>query len=691
MEKNVIDVVHKAQQLQQGMVRSDKEDCSNREKSARSREIMRVEDMLCVESSSVTCNADKQKDIALPNLSLERGNKRFREPSVGVRTNDNVDLGALTDGKSINKNAALPKLFKKSIPTEHSGKQTLSCPSQRGIENASNTCIDDSLDDDEITLINVQAAKPFDETTRNVENETSATYAPRIYKPLSNDRINGDPLDVSSVTEMLKAQNNIHARQTPVEVTNNTSHNQKGSLNIDPNVRIDLTSNRRVNSEILCPGDELLTRAKYPESQENIKSLTRETVGIAQRGSSTTIQANNLNFVHESNRIRDPVIDEMIVLPVIPADLTADIEKALNDLEAKTGCHIVINKDASQKSVTLSSKGTVAALKEMKRAVEVMFPSRAKRGGESSEFVFEKQLLVPDIVIKSINSMLEELKDESGANINILPSTERSKQVTLTGRKRNVQKLEHMIKFLISNPEMDLLSAVETIIEEKGKDTTGGNEQSGCPISHAYGDSVRDSLSQSSQKPQPHSRGFKHTDEENLIDLIQAGYDTCAQGSDYKRQHPQSKLQLNEEENRSQNLSERMKVRNKSRVEEEMAQNNIPCTTVSNLDKTNKKKGVEKQLTINDKWERKKRHTSTVDTAIVSSTSAPAVRQTVLSSGTLVQSTSSKAGLSVIRVSFLIVELLHLYCVEQLLKSVMQRAPNLNVFGQIHLCFVKGS
>ena len=611
-------------------------------------------DRVCTEESVVDI-AEKQDDMSIQNSLLESGNKKISKPSTVFTPHGAEGEGTMTDDNCSNKDAALPKLSKKSIPTEHSRKQTSSCSPQTRIEEDPTISIDTSPAKSSVSTIAVQASAPLNVTGNIIQSSTLAPSEPQISKPLSDDLNSksneelpfsrkvpphGVPMEVPAITGVLKSRSNRNARKIPVEVPTITRKEQGGSSSLDSNVNIDVTVNRRVISENHGSEDAVFSKTESSDSQTDVRSTPHEMVGRP----STSIRTNNLHYA-----VTAPITDKTIALPVIPSDLTVDSEKALYDLQVQTGCDIVINKNIPQNSVTITCKGTRKSLEDIKIAVEKIFPARAKKNKELSESAIEKQLLVPDIVIKNISSMLQELTDESGANIHILPSTERSKKVTLTGEKRNVQKLEQIIKFLISNPAMDLVSAVEKMMNDTRENSRNEPHLRSTPTNHvdSANDGTTTNLSQSSK-----SRGLKNVDEMNLIDLIESGYDTCSQGNDDRVERRQASPPLNMEENRySEYTSESNDGKKKPRIEGDTARHNL-----SRILKTKNKKGGETKSIRNDEEETKKRRKLPAAASIVTAAPASVLRQTALSAGTLIQSTSSKAGLSIIRVSDLIVE-----------------------------------
>ena len=199
--------------------------------------------------------------------------------------------------------------------------------------------------------------------------------------------------------------------------------------------------------------------------------------------------------VSSSSSLLPPGIPRGVPTPVsIPVDENATVEEKdtvptqyvgrvigkggemIRDLQARSACKIDVDQNVpSGAPRIITYRGTRKTVDFAKQLVALLCSSGEKELplGQATR----QHLVVPTSVIGKIigrgGDMIRELQSKSGAKIQVDHSgaggvdDPNMRQVTLTGTDTSVHKAEEMIQFLISNPNMDAMTAIGMLLRDK--------------------------------------------------------------------------------------------------------------------------------------------------------------------------------------------------------------------------------
>ncbi len=162
----------------------------------------------------------------------------------------------------------------------------------------------------------------------------------------------------------------------------------------------------------------------------------------------------------------------------------------IRDLQARAGCRMDVDPSAGKpgSSRIIVYRGTRKTVDFAKRLVQMLCSENVSEADLPLGEAHRKLLVIPAHTVGKIigrgGEMIRELQSRSQARIQVDHSGTSGidpgqKQVTITGSEGAVLKGEEMVMFLVNNPMMDALQALNMLVEDKLH--RGGTWGSGPP------------------------------------------------------------------------------------------------------------------------------------------------------------------------------------------------------------------
>lgn len=178
----------------------------------------------------------------------------------------------------------------------------------------------------------------------------------------------------------------------------------------------------------------------------------------------------------------------------------------IRDLQARSGCRMDVDQNVPPgQPRVITYRGTRKTVDFAKRLVQMLCAENASEadlplGEAKREFLVVPAQSVGKIIGRG-GEMIRELQSRSQAKIQVDHSgtsglDQSEKQVTITGTEQSVAKAKEMVLFLVANPLMDAMQAINMLVEDKVH--RGGIWGSGPPYAN---------LPNGGQNMQPSSSG----------------------------------------------------------------------------------------------------------------------------------------------------------------------------------------
>ena len=147
----------------------------------------------------------------------------------------------------------------------------------------------------------------------------------------------------------------------------------------------------------------------------------------------------------------------------------------IRDLQARAGCRIDVDQNVpAGKPRVITYRGSRKTVDFAKSLVQMLCREGASEadlplGQAKREFLVVPSQSVGKIIGRG-GEMIRELQSRSQAKIQVDHSggqDQTEKQVTITGTEQSVTKAREMVLFLVANPMMDAMQAINMLIEDK--------------------------------------------------------------------------------------------------------------------------------------------------------------------------------------------------------------------------------
>jgi rRNA processing protein Krr1/Pno1 len=149
----------------------------------------------------------------------------------------------------------------------------------------------------------------------------------------------------------------------------------------------------------------------------------------------------------------------------------------IRDLQARSGCRIDVDQKVPPgQPRVITYRGTRRTVDFAKRLVLLLCQENSSESDLPLGEAKREYLVVPAQSVGKIigrgGEMIRELQSRSSAKIQVDHSgtsglNQDEKQVTITGTEQSVTKAKEMVLFLVANPMMDAMQAINMLVEEK--------------------------------------------------------------------------------------------------------------------------------------------------------------------------------------------------------------------------------
>jgi rRNA processing protein Krr1/Pno1 len=149
----------------------------------------------------------------------------------------------------------------------------------------------------------------------------------------------------------------------------------------------------------------------------------------------------------------------------------------IRDLQARSGCRIDVDQKVPPgQPRVITYRGTRRTVDFAKRLVHMLCQESSSEADLPLGEAKREYLVVPAQSVGKIigrgGEMIRELQSRSSAKIQVDHSgtsglNQDEKQVTITGTEQSVSKAKEMVLFLVANPMMDAMQAINMLVEEK--------------------------------------------------------------------------------------------------------------------------------------------------------------------------------------------------------------------------------